>query len=283
MKPRSARRADVNNPLLQSFGLKCWFGYPGSMQHFHRHNEVELNFILRGAMTYLFGGRVVKIPRGRLGLFWAPIPHRADAEPQTAMHWLCVPLGWLMQRSLPEGFVQRLLRGEVLVDSDDANEREDERLFERWAEDLRSGGERRQAMLLELEARLRRLSLTVDAAPDLPKRGRVSAGEMGKAERMAGYIAEHYGKDLSIADVAVAVGLHPNYAMTLFKKTMGVSLLEYVTQHRLSHAQRLLATTDAKMLEIAMDAGFGSSSRFYAAFQKGCGCSPRVYRARLRA
>jgi AraC-like DNA-binding protein len=41
----------------------------------------------------------------------------------------------------------------------------------------------------------------------------------------------------------------------------------------------MLITSDAKILEVAMDSGFGSLSRFNAAFRQLCGCSPRSYRS----
>jgi AraC-like DNA-binding protein len=66
--------------------------------------------------------------------------------------------------------------------------------------------------------------------------------------------------------------------MTLFKRAFGTTLLAYLTQHRISHAQRLLATTEEKILVAALDSGFNSLSRFNAAFKEACGCSPREYR-----
>ncbi|CAA9276906.1 MAG: hypothetical protein AVDCRST_MAG93-2941, partial [uncultured Chloroflexia bacterium] len=48
-----------------------------------------------------------------------------------------------------------------------------------------------------------------------------------------------------------------------------------------AHAQRLLVTGDASVLDIAFDSGFESTSRFYAAFKQACGCSPGAYRAAL--
>ena len=68
--------------------------------------------------------------------------------------------------------------------------------------------------------------------------------------------------------------------MTLFKRAFGTTVIDYLTRHLISHAQRLLATTGDKVLSIALDSGFGSISRFNAAFKQACGCSPREYRAR---
>jgi len=72
--------------------------------------------------------------------------------------------------------------------------------------------------------------------------------------------------------------LHPNYAMSLFKKAFGTTLIEYLTHHRVSHAQRLLATTDEKIVEVAFNSGFNSISRFNEAFRRACNCAPREYR-----
>jgi len=76
--------------------------------------------------------------------------------------------------------------------------------------------------------------------------------------------------------------LHPNYAMGLFKRGVGTTLVDYITKHRVSHAQRLLATTDIKIVEVALSSGFASMSRFNAAFRKECGCPPREYRRQHR-
>jgi AraC-like DNA-binding protein len=99
---------------------------------------------------------------------------------------------------------------------------------------------------------------------------------------MAAYIAQHYQEKIQIEELAKEVGLHPNYAMSLFKKTFNLTMNDYLTQLRLSHAQRLLATTDDKVIDIALDAGYQTLSRFYVAFDKSCGCSPGSYRREHR-
>lgn len=62
--------------------------------------------------------------------------------------------------------------------------------------------------------------------------------------------------------------------MNLFQKTFGTTLIHYLTGHRVSHAQRLLATTDMTVADVA----FNSISRFNEAFWRSCGYSPRKYR-----
>ena len=100
---------------------------------------------------------------------------------------------------------------------------------------------------------------------------------------MASLIAQRYTEPLTIEMIGDAVDLHPNYAMSLFRKAFGATLIDYLTQHRVSHAQRLLATTDQKILRVALDSGFGSISRFNDAFRRACGCSPRERDSRGRS
>ncbi len=95
---------------------------------------------------------------------------------------------------------------------------------------------------------------------------------------MACFIAQNYTQPLTAETIGQHVGLHPNYAMSLFQRTFGTTLMRYVTQQRLSHAQRLLLTTRESITNIAFGSGFGSLSRFNEAFRQSFGCTPREYR-----
>ena len=70
--------------------------------------------------------------------------------------------------------------------------------------------------------------------------------------------------------------------MSLFRQAFGTTITDFIVQHRISHAQRLLVTTDDSVLEIAFASGFQSLSRFNEAFKKLCGCPPREFKRRHR-
>src|SRR6266568_1980847 len=137
-----------------------------------------------------------------------------------------------------------------------------------------------RVMLLEVEARLRRIAQTMPSQPPLPTQ-QMTTRLHQKVEAMICFITEHYMEPLQLGQIAQAVGLHPGYATELFRKSFGLSIMGYLLQHRVAHAQRLLATTDQTVLNVAMEAGFTSASRFYATFQKITGQSPRAYRSSL--
>jgi len=270
-----------------NFGLAVWHARPRYMDACHQHSDVEVNYMRAGKLTYLHSGRIKELHAGDLAVFWAGRPHQAIETPMDAECFGCsIPLGWVLNWHLPDPFVRRLLDGEMLTPAREGPVSDIGRLFEHWVEDLiEDSAERRKTMLLEMEAWLHRVAQAVDSIDATPAK-RVLAeaqGSLEKIEQMARYITEHYMDPLSVKEVARAVGLHENYAATLFHKRTGATLVDFIARQRLGHAQMLLATTDMKVLQIALEAGFGSASRFYAVFKSACGMAPSEYRGMIRA
>jgi AraC-like DNA-binding protein len=274
--------------LLKFPGLSCapYFAGPAQvMPTFVRHNDVGLNFVLRGKMQVLLstGYRYVLEP-GSLAVYWGAVPHRVEIyEPGTLLYWLAVPLGTFLQWRMPKGFTAQLMRGRVFFEPDDAQGPHDLALLMHWDKTISGGDAELLAVThLELEARLRRLAHGCSGSVSASHRIHLQ-GSGSQAERMLLLVAEHFCERLSLADVATAVKLHPDYAGRLFRQHVGMGLNDYITECRLSHAKALLATSDAKMLDVAVDSGFGSVSRFHAVFKRLCGCTPRAYRESLRS
>lgn len=286
--PKPVHRFDHSRPYFKPYGFTCELWKAAPMRRPDRHNEIELNLLKNGSLTYLLGGERITIPQGSLGVFWAAIPHQLIASSGNPEYYVVtLPLAWFLQCRLPANLVDRLLQGQFLRDPELERFEVDLRLFRIWTRDLGEGrNEPGTAMRLELHARLQRLA---DVLPSQQlagdhRRSRALLGEGGlsKVEQLAAYIAQHYQETILIGDAAREVGLHPNYAMSLFKKTFNLTLNEYITQHRMWHAQRLLATTDDKIVDIALTAGYPTLSRFYEAFRKSCGGTPSRYRREHR-
>lgn len=242
----------------------------------HHHNDVELNYVAEGAVTYVFAGRIVRVAAGETLAFWATAPHRmTERAAGTQMHWVTMPLAWALHNPGLSHFGRAMLEGRTLLFPAGMSAATD---LVRWETDLACGGERRAIALLELEAHLRRLMLGRRSEPAASSRRPTN-----KALRMARFLAARFTDAVSVDDVARHVNLHPNYAMAVFKEAFGVGIVEYVTQHRVAHAQQLLAATDHSVLDIAMQSGFGSASRFYEAFRQVSGMTPLAYRRELSA
>ncbi|MBC7783454.1 MAG: helix-turn-helix domain-containing protein [Burkholderiales bacterium] len=277
-------RFDPTRPDFAPYGLTVERWTPTLMQRPDRHNEVEVNFLERGSLTYLLGGRKVTVQSGRLTVFWAAIPHQIISMiDERSYHVATVPLAWFLQWNLPARLVDPILHGGMICDPRAKETAKDVAAFVQWQRDLaRPNHGKRRVVLLELQARLMRLAMALSAEAARPDAPVVESGALSRAEEIACFVAKNYQRPLTAEQIGKSAGLHPNYAMNVFKSVFGTTLTQYVTQHRLSHAQRLLVTTSAKVLDIAMDAGFGSVSRFNDVFLKSFGCSPRRYRQEHR-
>jgi len=280
---------DSRRPDFAPYGFTCVRWHPTPMRRPDRHNEIELNFLESGWVTYLLGGRKIRIEAGQLSVFWAAIPHQIIGYGDEPEYFVAtIPLAWFLQCKLPDDLVHCLLHGRVVSECKKTHVRSDVQLFSQWEKDLGKGDAGiMRAVLLEMEARLLRFALGANRSGSAQKTNRknrvvISDGGLNKVEQMACLIAQRYAERITIETIGRAVGLHPNYAMTLFRKAFGTTLIDYLTQHRISHAQRLLATTDQKIVDVALNSGFGSISRFNDAFRRVCDCSPRDYRHRHR-
>jgi AraC family transcriptional regulator, melibiose operon regulatory protein len=280
---------DSSRPDFAPYGFTCELWMPVPMKRADRHNEIELNLLKHGSLTYLLGGSTVTIPAGRLAIFWAAIPHQIiSSKDKTEYYVATIPLAWFIQCQFPAHFVDAILHARVVLDPEPRARGGDLEMFERWVHDLeKPDSQQRRIAFLEIESRLLRFAQAVP--PEIAKRRvhkpgqlMVETGGLNRVEQMALFIAQHYTDKITADQISQAAGLHPNYAMALFKKALGITLIDCVTQHRVSHAQRLLATGDEKIIEVALNSGFTSLSRFHEAFKRWCGCSPKEYRRKHR-
>jgi AraC-like DNA-binding protein len=277
---------DPNRPDFTPYGFTCVRWSPSPMRRPDHHNEIELNLLQSGWLIYLLGGRKVKIEAGKLSVFWAAIPHQIiEFGTETEYYVATIPFAWFLQCKLPDNFVQPLLHGDTLSEPTRDRSRTDQHLFAQWDEDLsKKQKESETIVMMEMHARLLRLASGLPALPSPTGKARnrhlaLNDGGLNKVEQMACLIARQYSEPLTVEDIGKAVGLHPNYAMSLFKKAFGTTLIDYLTHHRISHARRLLATTNEKIVDVAFSSGFNSISRFNETFRRACGCSPREYRS----
>jgi AraC-like DNA-binding protein len=96
--------------------------------------------------------------------------------------------------------------------------------------------------------------------------------------RVLSLIEENYAQELTLADMAAAAELSPNYFCRYFKKIAGCSPVEYLIDYRLNMAAYMLITTDDSISDISLACGFNDASHFIKFFRRKKGVTPRNYR-----
>ena len=102
------------------------------------------------------------------------------------------------------------------------------------------------------------------------------ASDISDAElvtRSLSFIHSHLTDELSVPQLAAEAGMSRSHYTRKFEKYVSLSPAEYIVRCRVA---RFLSKYHGagNILELAMECGFTSSSGFYKAFGKICGCSP---------
>ena len=267
---------------FETFGLNGLLRSPPKpMERIHHHHEVELNYVFRGAITYLHRGNVRRLEPGRPAVFWGSTPHSLiEVASGSEMAWITVPLPRVLSWGLPERFTRMLMEGRWWVGPAGMSDRYPMRAWVRELARCTEAGERR--LLLELQSCFLWLAEKSAKQPVVNDVTAKAGSGLRHVERMARCMAERFQEDLPVAEIARAANLHPNYAMPLFRRHCGVTIRDYLVQHRITRAQQLLLTTDDKVIDVALASGFCSLSAFYAEFNRVVEETPRRYRDRMR-
>ena len=260
---------------------------PGVMPAPHWHAQAEVNYVVRGSLEYRMQGYRARIAAGELALFWGGLPHQVvDTAPDTLFHVVHLPLFHFFRLRLAPDLQRRLMHGALLLTAE--GREEDAFAFARWGRSLASADPRRAAHAVdEMLLRLERMGFEPHEVLEAGE-GAAAAPEAADpptlqgVRRMCGFLAASFREDIGCAEIASAAGLHPKYAMSVFKKATGLSLNEYLSLLRVSYAQALLAHDGANVLQVALDSGFGSLSAFNKCFRKKAGMTPSEFKREHR-
>ena len=266
------------------FGMRIF--KPTLMERPHWHGHVEANFIRHGRMIYVVDGQRIIVEPDRLLLFWAGVPHQlveverlSDQEPELCNIYLPLDM-FLFMPHIP-GLQVALMTGGMVQISNELCHQEDLR---RWYADYRANNpEHLDVAKLEMNALFRRISL--GPLPFLknpwrskPEKSGLASPHVRHVVTMVRHVLENLEQPLQNDDVTKTTGLHTNYALSLFSRTMQLPLKQFIIRMRLLKARGMLLDSDTAIATIAVDSGFGSASQFYAHFQKAYGTSPQQLR-----
>jgi AraC-like DNA-binding protein len=281
LNPENLKIFDCNRPDFKPYGLTVEKWTPKLMPRPDRHNEIEINLLTDGSITYLINDRKVIVKPKRLAIFWALIPHQIIHFETDAPYYVCtIPFTQFIDWQLPASFVDHVLKGDVVTDTTNKEYQYNKYLMENWIRDISTKDIKHiDVSTMEIRARLHRFALSsIPSEWNEYKEGDYEFSQLDMVEKMIIFISRNYKQPIKNEDIGKAVGLHPDYANTIFKKSFGMTLNHCIQQQRILYARRQLSASNDSITEIAYNAGYNSLSRFNAAFREKCNCSPSEYR-----
>jgi AraC family transcriptional regulator len=105
---------------------------------------------------------------------------------------------------------------------------------------------------------------------------------VGRVTRVVRAIERHPDGRLTLDRLARSADLSPYHFLRTFERVTGVTPHQYVLRARLREAATRLTADPSKILDVALDCGFGDVSNFNRAFRAEFGIAPRRFRATTR-
>ncbi|WP_165492033.1 AraC family transcriptional regulator [Egibacter rhizosphaerae] len=96
--------------------------------------------------------------------------------------------------------------------------------------------------------------------------------------RVFAVIEERYHEGISLADVAHSLHLTPGHLTTEVRRRTGRTVLEWITERRMTQARRLLTQTDLSISEVGHRVGYVDPAYFTRAFRRTHGVTPSNWR-----
>lgn len=96
--------------------------------------------------------------------------------------------------------------------------------------------------------------------------------------QITNYINNNYAEKITLDFLSDKFFIDKFHLCHIFRKEIGITLVEFLNQKRIVEAGILLRTTDKSVYDIAIEVGFHNQNYFGALFRKHTGMSPMQYR-----
>jgi AraC family transcriptional regulator len=91
-------------------------------------------------------------------------------------------------------------------------------------------------------------------------------------------LQEKMEDDLSLDEMARAVGLSAGHFSQVFRDTTGQTPHQCLLRYRVQRAKEMLRSAEMRVLDVAIACGFKTQQHFARVFREVCGASPTEYR-----
>jgi len=286
---------DGSNTMVSPYLNASWrFAYASGKGDRHRHNYIELIYVLEGTFRLETEGGVLEIAERELCFIDQEMPHRDDLTTPFTAVIVCMDrqlfdseflskLDESPEKSITH-FIQTALYqqkcGEGYLHLGETNPEEVERCLDIVLDELqrkRSGYEYVcRGYLLHLFD-----YLTPEVYAQLPNVDK-QMFQRRLHERVIDYMKRNLA-EVTLDDLNREFYFHRDYFNRLIQRYSGKSFSDLLKEYRMQEAADLLLRTDMTIAEISRWIGYQNTTYFYRIFHDCYGATPKEYRQQKQA
>ena len=235
--------------------------YKGYDWNFHFHKNLELIYIVSGAVECTVNNNTFYLSKGEYGLCLSNEIHAYNPD-ESAVYWVCV-----FSEDCVPAFTNAIrgMSGDGFGFVCDAEV--SDYLYKNLIES-------------EPQSLLSLKSCLYAVCDQYLKKVKLVERNISKMQSMSSiidYVSQNFKNDIKLSDIAELLGYDYNYVSRYFHSVFNMSFKDFVNLYRLDTAVELLEKGEKKFLDIAFESGFQSLRSFNNCFKKQYGVCPSDY------
>jgi AraC-like DNA-binding protein/mannose-6-phosphate isomerase-like protein (cupin superfamily) len=264
--------------------------YPSPIARWNYHPEYEIHLIRKGTGKFIVGDHIGTFEAGHVSLVGSGLPHDwvSDLEPGEVLE----------RRDAVIQFDGKWIQQTAAIVPEMA---EVKPLLEQSARGIEFLGRSAETAAVSIEAmgastglerlhHLFELFAILAHAPDEDRRYLAEEWFRPQLDNHAAavvdlvleYVFSNHSGSVKMSEAAAMVGMPEPTFSKYFKRATGQNFSDLVRKLRLTHARRLLESSDKAISDICYEVGFSNLSNFNRHFLNDTGETPRHYRQRVK-
>lgn len=242
----------------------------------HYHDEIELLAVTEGELFCVVSGKHYHCQKGDVLFFSARIPHATYVKNSSCAYTLVQfrPEHFLGDSNNTGKYFNRFVRNADLPFAILKNQA----LYDMIARASEEEKKQEEAFDLYIKGATYSIIALLCREGALSASNSAYSSDIKKILPALSYIDENFAQDITLDDVARLQNLNPSYFCRVFKRASGSSFVDYLNFVRICKSEKMLATSEKSILEIACDVGFSSLSYYNRIFKRYKNCTPTEYR-----
>lgn len=235
----------------------------------HWHEHIELLLFLKGRCKFICNGKTFEVGAGDLIVVNSTEIHSYVASEKVDLLCILIYPEFFSDINYPAVQLKNYIRDDEYIKNCFTQMNEEYREHKEGADMmLKSHAYRLMAYLLRnyTESRLSQKELAMHNV------------KLARLNSVLEYISSRYQEKISTKQLADMTFLNENHFCRFFKKAVGKTVTEYLSEYRVEKASVLLSATDKSISDIANAVGFDDINYFSRMFKKIKGISPSEYR-----
>lgn len=242
------------------------------------HKQVceEITYVISGSAEFYCNDKCVKVKEGQIHFIGSGNVHRIVVSQDSNLRYICIGIQLNREEECVENFLKTVQNSPHLVMEDNGIVKG---LSEYLIREFYSWDEMSNTMI---NSYIYQILMTLSRIIS----GNVISYKKKDSEKSASYamyqllryLDREYMQIKNVGSIADMLSYSEYYLSHLFKRKMGITIKEYLTQKKVVHAMELLTTTEMSVEKIADSLGFSTAHSFRRVFKQCTGLSPSEYK-----